>query len=197
MINKNWVSWCWQLGIFGAMIAGAIASCFDCALAQSKIVPDGTLGSERSRVLPNDNGFPIEEIRGGAIRGSNLFHSFLEFNVSVGRGAYFYSPNVEIQNIQARALSLLLKIATSSLLLPKVGVATSLLTPALSSAIHSIVRLRQRLKKLLLPNSITMVVWMLTPVVRCLVETLPECPIPALSKTASLSYPKISSITTS
>ena len=101
MINKNWVSWCWQLGVFGAVVAGAIASGFECAQAQSKIVPDSTLGAESSVVLPY-NRLPIEVISGGAIRGGNLFHSFLEFNISSGRGAYFFSPNVNIQNILAR-----------------------------------------------------------------------------------------------
>ena len=102
MINKNWVSWCWQLGVLGAVVAGAIASGFECAQAQSKIVPDSTLGAESSVVQTSSNGSPIEIISGGAIRGGNLFHSFLEFNVSLGRGAYFLSPNVDIQNILAR-----------------------------------------------------------------------------------------------
>ena len=102
VINKNWVSWCWQLGVFCAVVAGAIASGFECAQAQSKIIPDGTLGAESSVVQTSSNGSPIEIISGGAIRGSNLFHSFLEFNVSSGREAYFRSPNVDIQNILAR-----------------------------------------------------------------------------------------------
>ncbi len=72
------------------------------ALAQSNIVPDGTLGNERSTVIPNFQGLPVEEITGGATRGANLFHSFQEFNVSAGRRAYFLSPNATIQNILAR-----------------------------------------------------------------------------------------------
>ena len=75
----------------------------NCAFAQSNIVPDNTLGvGENSMVIPNFNGLPIEAITGGAQRGQNLFHSFLEFNVAVGRGAYFLSPDATIQNILAR-----------------------------------------------------------------------------------------------
>ena len=69
MINKNWVSWCWQLGVFAAMVASAIASGFECAQAQSKIVPDSTLGAESSVVQTSSNGSPIEIISGGAVRG--------------------------------------------------------------------------------------------------------------------------------
>ncbi|WP_148662793.1 filamentous hemagglutinin N-terminal domain-containing protein [Scytonema hofmannii] len=73
------------------------------AVAQSNIVPDETLGDERSQVVPLDtNGFAVDAISGGAVRGNNLFHSFQEFNVSAGREAYFLSPNTEIQNILAR-----------------------------------------------------------------------------------------------
>ncbi|MEC4882573.1 MAG: filamentous hemagglutinin N-terminal domain-containing protein [Scytonema sp. PMC 1070.18] len=72
-------------------------------LAQSNIVPDDTLGEERSQVIPLDgDGLAVDRISGGAVRDSNLFHSFREFNVSAGRGAYFFSPNAEIQNILAR-----------------------------------------------------------------------------------------------
>ncbi|MEW6499434.1 MAG: hypothetical protein AB1589_44245, partial [Cyanobacteriota bacterium] len=69
-------------------ISGVIAIKSDRALAQSNIVPDGTLGAESSTVIPNFNGLAVETINGGAIRGANLFHSFQEFNVSEGWGAY-------------------------------------------------------------------------------------------------------------
>ena len=38
---------------------------------------------------------------GGAERGVNLFHSFLEFNIETGKGVYFANP-VGIDNILAR-----------------------------------------------------------------------------------------------
>ncbi|MEH1769847.1 MAG: filamentous hemagglutinin N-terminal domain-containing protein [Nostoc sp.] len=69
---------------------------------QSNIVPDNTLGTESSKVIGNFQGQPIEVITGGATRQINLFHSFQEFNISEGRGAYFFSPSADIQNILAR-----------------------------------------------------------------------------------------------
>jgi filamentous hemagglutinin family protein len=93
----------WQLRIALALgISSVLAIKSDRALTQSQIVPDGTLGAESSIVIPNFDGLPVEAIGGGATRGANLFHSFQEFNVSAGRGAYFYSQNATIQNILAR-----------------------------------------------------------------------------------------------
>lgn len=84
-------------------ISGAIIALLgNYALAQSQIVPDNTLGAESSTVTPLDSDSSTDEIRGGATRGANLFHSFREFNVSEGRTAYFLSPNANIQNILAR-----------------------------------------------------------------------------------------------
>jgi filamentous hemagglutinin family protein len=106
MKTTHWLS-CWQLGLFGLLTSAGI-NAFTCkTLAQttpSNIKPDSTLGAEASQILQNQNfrGLPIEEIRGGATRGINLFHSFLEFNVSEGRGAYFFSPSADILNIFAR-----------------------------------------------------------------------------------------------
>jgi filamentous hemagglutinin family protein len=103
--------YCWHLGIVFAKnavsllalgISGVSVIQCDRALAQSNIVPDNTLGAENSFVVPNFDGQPNEVIGGGAIRGTNLFHSFKELNVSQGRGAYFYSPSIDIQNILAR-----------------------------------------------------------------------------------------------
>ena len=67
--------------------------------AQAQLVPDGTLGGDRSRVMPIDG--KTDRIDGGSLRGVNLFHSFLEFNVGDGRGAYFANP-VAVQNIFSR-----------------------------------------------------------------------------------------------
>jgi filamentous hemagglutinin family protein len=68
--------------------------------AISQIVPDETLGNERSRV--NSFSSQTDVIDGGAVRGINLFHSFRDFNVEAGRGVYFISPTVDVQNILAR-----------------------------------------------------------------------------------------------
>ena len=89
--------------LFGFLSVG-VTSITPC-LAQSNIAPDNTLGTEASQVTPNvnnSNGIPSELIEGGAQRGQNLFHSFRQFNVSEGRGAYFLVPSNNIQNILTR-----------------------------------------------------------------------------------------------
>jgi filamentous hemagglutinin family protein len=84
-------------------LVGVTIGCFglgEGAIAQ--IVPDGTLGVERSNVIENFNGLPVELINGGARRGANIFHSFEQFNIAEGRFAYFLAPDASIQNILAR-----------------------------------------------------------------------------------------------
>ena len=77
------------LGLFPA---GAIA----------QIIPDNTLGPESSRAVSDTiNNLPGDRISGGATRGSSLFHSFREFNIGEGRGAYFENPS-GIANIFTR-----------------------------------------------------------------------------------------------
>ncbi len=87
------------LGLGIASLEAFINPCF---AQSSNIVPDDSLGAESSQVVDNFQRLPVEVITGGAQRGINLFHSFREFNVSKGRGAYFFSPNAEIQNILTR-----------------------------------------------------------------------------------------------
>ncbi|TBR60845.1 hypothetical protein B4U84_08395 [Westiellopsis prolifica IICB1] len=71
-------------------------------IAQAQITPDSSLGAESSVVNPDViNGIPSDRIDGGATRGSSLFHSFQEFNVGAGRGAYFSNP-ANITNILTR-----------------------------------------------------------------------------------------------
>jgi filamentous hemagglutinin family protein len=91
-----------QLGFTGYLGSMGLTIFSPKVLAQSNIVPDNTLNSESSAIIPNFMGFPIEVITGGANRGVNLFHSFQEFNVSTDRGAYFLSLDANIQNILAR-----------------------------------------------------------------------------------------------
>nr|MDZ8017129.1 filamentous hemagglutinin N-terminal domain-containing protein [Nostoc sp. SerVER01] len=76
----------------------------NCVFAQSNIIPDNTLGSDRSIVTPLDtiNNLPVDLIDGGTVRGINLFHSFQEFNVSEGRAAYFLINSSNIQNVLTR-----------------------------------------------------------------------------------------------
>ncbi|MGF1537331.1 MAG: beta strand repeat-containing protein [Elainellaceae cyanobacterium] len=71
------------------------------AVAQSLIVPDSTLGAERSQVIENVDGTSNDLIVGGARRAQNLFHSFEAFSVGEGRGAFFDSPG-GLENIFSR-----------------------------------------------------------------------------------------------
>lgn len=73
------------------------------ASASAQITPDQTLGDERSRVTSDVpiRGRSADRIDGGASRGSNLFHSFQEFNVRDGQRVYFHNP-AEITNIFSR-----------------------------------------------------------------------------------------------
>ncbi|MBN4005476.1 filamentous hemagglutinin N-terminal domain-containing protein [Nostoc sp. LPT] len=76
---------------------GAIAVSIHPAFAQ--LTPDNSLGKERSQVIPiNTNN---DRIEGGAARGSNLFHSFQDFNVGENQGVYFANPE-GITNIFSR-----------------------------------------------------------------------------------------------
>ncbi|GAA6620595.1 filamentous hemagglutinin N-terminal domain-containing protein [Scytonema sp. NUACC26] len=83
-------------GWFVNLLAG------NCVLAQ--INPDETLGTERSSLVPNveiKQGVSSDRIEGGATRGSNLFHSFREFNINEGQRVYFNNPT-GITNIISR-----------------------------------------------------------------------------------------------
>ena len=93
-LNKIKLAGC--LGLVGAIALGM----GDRAVAQS-IIPDTTLGSESSRVNPVAPGVPVDQISGGAIRGSNWFHSFQKFNIDARREAFFQSPDA-IKNIVTR-----------------------------------------------------------------------------------------------
>jgi filamentous hemagglutinin family protein len=102
---KSWFCQGWQLALAGslALVEAFTGGVNNSAFAQ--IIPDRTLGDERSIVkpyLPNFPDAPLDKIEGGAIRGANLFHSFEQFNVSEGRTAFFDIPRAEIQNILAR-----------------------------------------------------------------------------------------------
>ncbi|MEH2160723.1 MAG: hypothetical protein V7K38_06665 [Nostoc sp.] len=87
---------CLQFGLAGLLgWLSANISTAKTQAQQSNIVPDKTLGAESSQVISNFQGQPIEVITGGASRQINLFHSFQEFDISEGRGAYFLSPSAD------------------------------------------------------------------------------------------------------
>ena len=75
--------------------------------AYAQVRPDGTLGTDSSRVrqarFPGRDGVTRDNdvIEGGAQHGSNLFHSFEQFDVPEGRGAYFGNP-ADVRNIFSR-----------------------------------------------------------------------------------------------
>jgi filamentous hemagglutinin family protein len=103
MIAKSWFSRCWQWHLGGCVAIIGALSVGVSDRVNAQIVPDNTLGAESSVVTPDVNirGIQGDRIDGGATRGANLFHSFQEFNVGEGRGAYFANPT-GIENILTR-----------------------------------------------------------------------------------------------
>lgn len=98
MIAKNFLDQGWHLSLAGSLtLLIAIAAENHSAFAQ--ITPDGTLGAETSVVTPVAPN--IDNITGGAVRGSNLFHSFEQFNIGEGGEASFITPT-GIENILSR-----------------------------------------------------------------------------------------------
>jgi len=86
---------CFSLLLFYFLLAKSPAS--------AQLIPDTSLGGESSVVTPGviiNNQF-ADRIDGGASRGANLFHSFLQFNVDAGQQVYFASPT-GIENILTR-----------------------------------------------------------------------------------------------
>jgi len=69
----------------------------------AEIQADGTLGSESSILIQDVEikGTIGNRIDGGALRGTNLFHSFSEFSIGDGQRVYFSNP-IEIENILTR-----------------------------------------------------------------------------------------------
>ncbi len=102
MIGKSWFSGRWK-GRSGSCVA--LAWTFLITGSQemvAQVVPDNTLGAESSVVIPdNIQGIESDRIDGGATREANLFHSFDQFNIGAGRGAYFSNP-IGIDNIFSR-----------------------------------------------------------------------------------------------
>jgi filamentous hemagglutinin family protein len=90
--NQNYqTKYNWRSLIWFALPLITLGSFAPINKATAQLTPDTSLGAESSVVNPNvvDG---IDLITGGATRGSNLFHSFQDFNVDAGRGAYFDNP---------------------------------------------------------------------------------------------------------
>lgn len=81
--------------LFGLSVTLSLSAAFP---VNAQLTPDNTLGKENSLVTPSKL---LQRIDGGAIRGSNLFHSFKEFNIDSGKSVYFSNPTA-IENILTR-----------------------------------------------------------------------------------------------
>ncbi len=103
MRTGHWQHWLEKFWIATSLALSGVAVVTSGNIVLAQITPDGTLGAEGSVVIPNVNinGFPADNITGGATRGANLFHSFLEFNVGNGQRVYFANPT-GIENILSR-----------------------------------------------------------------------------------------------
>ena len=95
-MTLSWKGCCAWLGLASALAMGEVLAASGNGVAQ--IVPDATLGAQRTVVTPNAT---TDVISGGATRGANLFHSFSQFSVPTGRTAYFNNA-LQIQNIISR-----------------------------------------------------------------------------------------------
>ena len=95
--------WSWYLNLISYFASGVSVFLVTPALAQSNIVPDNSLGAENSRIITNQaiDGLSVDIVDGGAVRGSHLFHSFIEFNIEQGQGVYF-DNRIGIENIFSR-----------------------------------------------------------------------------------------------
>ncbi|QLE46952.1 filamentous hemagglutinin N-terminal domain-containing protein [Nostoc sp. C057] len=94
-------SWYWELGIVSTLAIAGVLTFFE-SFVLAQIQKDGTLESESSIITPKlIDGQLIDQIDGGAVRGTNLFHSFEQFSVSAERTAYFNNA-IDIQNIISR-----------------------------------------------------------------------------------------------
>jgi filamentous hemagglutinin family protein len=99
---RNWLDRSFLFSVsFGAI--GFLLTTENRAIAQlipiSDITPQGNLSTI---VLPSNN--PRVDLIDGGTRpqnGVNLFHSFSQFNIDVGRGAYFVNPD-GVRNILSR-----------------------------------------------------------------------------------------------
>ncbi|AOX03593.1 hypothetical protein BJP34_32910 [Moorena producens PAL-8-15-08-1] len=91
-----------QLGLVGLLEVSSLWL-FLASPTLGQITPDNTLGDENSIVTPNQTirDAVADLIEGGAIRDSNLFHSFIEFNVGNVQRVYFANPD-GITNILTR-----------------------------------------------------------------------------------------------
>ncbi len=95
----------WRVAVaetIGLGITGAIGLSMP-AIAQLNLIPDTAGDRSLGTTIVPVPGVPIDLVAGGTRpeNGQNLFHSFQEFNVQLGRGVYFDNP-AGVQNIFSR-----------------------------------------------------------------------------------------------
>lgn len=100
MIKEKFIAF-WHLNLLSSTtISGAIFVSGNPTFAQ--VVPDGSLGTETSIVKSvTVDGITRNQVEGGAVRGTNLFHSFRDFNIVGGQSLYFQNLT-GIENIISR-----------------------------------------------------------------------------------------------
>jgi filamentous hemagglutinin family protein len=92
-----------QLSLSLSLITSAcIISCLSNTAFCEELKADKTLGADSSIVLPGSSSNNIV-IAGGAQRGTNLFHSFENFNINNGQSVYFNNP-IGIDRIISRVI---------------------------------------------------------------------------------------------
>jgi filamentous hemagglutinin family protein len=90
----------WAIAQSGVVAVALAIGLAEGAIAQ--IVPDDTLGAERSQVTSGTVGNrAVDRVAGGARRGSSLFHSFRSLNIDAGQRVYFNNPT-GVRNILSR-----------------------------------------------------------------------------------------------
>ena len=81
--------------LFFACLLASFVTTFGSSPVKAQLTPDTTLGAQSSTVNSDAivvDGNLIDLIEGGTTKGKNLFHSFLDFNVSEDKQVYFDSP---------------------------------------------------------------------------------------------------------
>ncbi|ARV60537.1 hypothetical protein BZZ01_19570 [Nostocales cyanobacterium HT-58-2] len=108
MLDNSPKAWVWWLNRFftvGLALLELYTGIIGQTVVLGEIIPDTSLGNESSLVQQGVDirGEIGNRIDGGAVRGANLFHSFIEFNVENGQRVYFSNPN-GVQNIITRVI---------------------------------------------------------------------------------------------
>lgn len=99
MAHQVWQQMGDHIKLWGIITTSLYGLTFLAPSTLAQVKPDNTLGANGSRVTAIDQF--NQRIDGGVTRGTNLFHSFQEFNIGEGRGVYFANP-VRIENILSR-----------------------------------------------------------------------------------------------